>query len=59
MPKRTTVVLATLERKLEKTQRRLQRISEEAYKLRTLIAQLKDNPKPYALKADEKVENPA
>jgi len=56
---RKPILVATLERKLEKTQRRLQRISEEAYQLRMMIAQLKDKPEPYEVKKDETVEKPA
>jgi hypothetical protein len=50
--KRKAVAVDKLERKLEKTQRRIQKMSEQAYILRMTIAQLKDELKPYETRAE-------
>lgn len=51
--KRKKVVLAQLEAKLEKYQRRMQSISEEAYKVRQMIEVIKAS----SVKAEPEKEN--
>jgi hypothetical protein len=54
--KRTVLVLATLEKRLLKNERRIQAISLESYQIREAIAQIKEIEAAKALPPAEKEE---
>jgi hypothetical protein len=53
-PKRTKLVLETLEKRLAKNERRIQAIATESYQIREAIAQFKTNKAAQEAKPEEK-----